>query len=297
MSRIALACALLLFTCSSLTGAAQVKIACVGDSITEGSGLRTPAMQSYPARLQRLLGTNYLTRNYGVSGRTLLKQGDFPYWKEAFFKQSHDFEPDIVIIQLGTNDSKPQNWKYGTNFVSDYEKLIASYATLTNSPRVVVCTPCPVYANGAYNIRPGVVATNIAPMIRDIASRHSLRLIDLHARMAGHGDLFPDTVHPNSSGMAVMAAVMFDELRSDLRIPEPTNAARLGIRAVPSARVELSWPSNWGSLVAQTATAVKPTNMTWTISDAAIPVSNSTGLIQLTNASTGAPRFFRLWKP
>src|SRR4051812_38761214 len=96
-----------------------VKVACVGDSITEGAGLTTPATQSYPARLQQLLGTNYLVKNYGVGGRTLLKQGDFPYWKEPAFTNSHTFGPNIVIIQLGTNDSKPQNWRFGTNFVSD----------------------------------------------------------------------------------------------------------------------------------------------------------------------------------
>jgi len=71
-----------ILTCAYST---PVKIACVGDSITEGSGLTSPATQSYPARLQRLLGTNYNVRNFGVSGRTLLKQGDFPYWKEPFF--------------------------------------------------------------------------------------------------------------------------------------------------------------------------------------------------------------------
>src|SRR3989442_10639420 len=94
-----------LFLCIDVR-AAPVKIACIGDSITEGAGLSNPAVESYPARLQRLLGTNAVVRNYGVSGRTLLKEGDFPYWKETFFKQRHDWHPDIVIIQLGTNDSK-----------------------------------------------------------------------------------------------------------------------------------------------------------------------------------------------
>src|SRR5690348_3809700 len=97
----------------------QLKIACIGDSITMGSGLANPAVESYPGRLQRLLGTNYVVRNYGLSGRTLLKEGDFPYWTESAFTQSKNWAPDIVIIQLGTNDSKPQNWKYGTNFVSE----------------------------------------------------------------------------------------------------------------------------------------------------------------------------------
>src|SRR5262245_57930852 len=114
-------CARLLLAAFSLlsVSAAPIKIACVGDSITEGAGLSNPSTQSYPARLQKLLGTNYNVRNFGVSGRTLLKKGDFPYWKEAAYTNSHTLNPDIVIIQLGTNDSKPQNWRYGTNFVAD----------------------------------------------------------------------------------------------------------------------------------------------------------------------------------
>lgn len=67
------------FSLLSLT-AAPIKIACAGDSITEGAGLSNPSTQSYPARLQKLLGTNYNVRNFGGSGRTLLKKGDFPYW-------------------------------------------------------------------------------------------------------------------------------------------------------------------------------------------------------------------------
>ena len=75
--------------------------------------------------MQRLLGDGYQVRNYGVSGRTLLKKGDFPYWNESFYRQSRDWNPDIVVIQLGTNDSKPQNWRYGTNYVADWFFLVA----------------------------------------------------------------------------------------------------------------------------------------------------------------------------
>lgn len=48
-----------------------------------------------------------MVRNYGVSGRTLPKKGDYPYWKEAAYNQSRNWGPDVVIIRLGTNDSKP----------------------------------------------------------------------------------------------------------------------------------------------------------------------------------------------
>ena len=137
--------------------ATPMKIACVGDSITEGSGLSFPNRDSYPAKLQQLLGTNYLVRNFGVSGRTLLKKGDFPFWAEPAFTSSHTFNPDVVIINLGTNDAKPQNWRYGTNYTTDYDALIATYTALATHPRMVLCTPCPAFKTGAFDINPGVV--------------------------------------------------------------------------------------------------------------------------------------------
>jgi acyl-CoA thioesterase-1 len=169
-SRLLVHGALLAFVYALVSSAQAVplKVACVGDSITEGAGLSNPTLESYPARLQRLTGTNnFLVRNYGVSGRTLLKKGDFPYWKESAFKQSQDWGPDVVIIKLGTNDSKPQNWRHSTNFVADYEEMIGIYSSLPSHPRIFLCTPAPVYANGAFDIKPGIVATNIAPTTRD----------------------------------------------------------------------------------------------------------------------------------
>jgi lysophospholipase L1-like esterase len=65
---------------------------------------------AYPVVLGRLLGTNYPTRNFGVSGRTLLRKGDYPYWRETAFRNATNYAPDIVTLKLGTNDSKPCNW-------------------------------------------------------------------------------------------------------------------------------------------------------------------------------------------
>lgn len=84
-----------------------VKVACVGDSITEG--LCSTEGQSYPTQLQEILGSDFEVKNFGVSGRTLLKKGDYPYWNESAYTESKNFLPDVVIIMLGTNDTKPQN--------------------------------------------------------------------------------------------------------------------------------------------------------------------------------------------
>ena len=63
---------LLLFLCLfSLWAVAQekkpVKIACVGNSITYGSGIKNQFQNSYPGVLSQLLGEGYDVRNFGGS--------------------------------------------------------------------------------------------------------------------------------------------------------------------------------------------------------------------------------------
>lgn len=273
--------------------AAPIKVACIGDSITEGAGLSNPATESYPARLQRLFGTNDFTvRNFGVSGRTLLKKGDYPYWKEAAFRQSQDWGPDVVIIKLGTNDSKPQNWRYGTNFVADYEELVGIYRALPSQPQVIVCTPAPVFKSGAFDIKPGIVATNIAPTTRDLAARLGTGLIDFHTRLADRGLWFPDTVHPNNRGAAAMAAIAFEYLAPD---PPAGIEPHLQIEAQPSRRVAVQWPAVHGHLVLESVTAYAPTGWVFNVVDQ-VPYSQGT-MLRLTNTTTTSTRFYRLSRP
>ena len=269
--------------------AVPVKVACVGDSITEGAGLANASIESYPARLQRILGTNNFTvRNFGISGRTLLKKGDLPYWNESAFTQSRSFNPDLVIIQLGTNDSKPQNWRHGTNYVDDYKAMIALYAGLASAPRIYLCTPCPVFGAGAFDINPGVVRTNIAPKIRDLAMELDLPVIDLHTRMTNSA-WFPDTVHPNAAGMAVMNAVMFENLFGTPNESRPG----LNFERLSATRAVISWPAKWGLLVSLVTTQLRDTNTPWTLIDTAIPYGDGETIRQ-TNTVSGPIRFFQL---
>lgn len=275
----------------SKAGAAPIRVACVGDSITEGAGLGNPAVESYPARLQRLLGTNYTVRNFGVSGRTLLRKGDFPYWKEPAFKQSHDFAPDVVIIKLGSNDAKPYNWKYGSEFVSDYEEMIASYAGLPSAPRILLGTPAPVFKNGAFDINPGVVRTNIAVRVRELAAVPGRELIEFHDRMDGHGEWFPDTVHPNARGTSVMAAIAFGAVT---RTPAPETGPVLDLQLAPAGRAWITWPADAADHVLLGTTLPKASNTVWLVVDGTF-VNNGTH-IRTTN-SPGSLRLYRLWRP
>ncbi len=180
-----------------------VKIACVGNSITQGPGRDNP--DSYPGQLQAMLGDAYQVTNFGVSGRTLLRKGDFPYWNEPQFQQVKDFGADILVIMLGTNDSKPQNWAHKTEFRQDYLDMIAEFKkTMPADGKVYVVIPVPV-TKDAFGITAAVMDNELRLMLMDIADETNSELIDLYTPLMTRSDLFADGVHPNKEGLGIMA--------------------------------------------------------------------------------------------
>jgi hypothetical protein len=109
-----------------------IRVACVGDSITFGAGIKDRKNDNYPVVLGRSLGEMFEVRNFGVSGATLLKAGDFSYWKTPAFKAATNFDPHVVVIKLGTNDTKPQNWKHAVQYAADNLAVFAR-AGLSNA--------------------------------------------------------------------------------------------------------------------------------------------------------------------
>lgn len=194
----------------------EVKVACVGNSITEGSGLK----QTYPQVLQVLLGDDFEVRNYGVSARTLLKNGDFPYWNEDKYKQVLAWNPDIVIIKLGTNDSKPQNWKYKKNFVEDYVALVESFQSLPSKPLVYLAYPVPVFED-RWGINGNIVKKKVLPAVKKIARKTNAKTIDLYTPFLGKAELTYDGVHPNDAGAALIAREVYKAIK-------PVKAASAG---------------------------------------------------------------------
>ena len=197
----------------SLSAYAQspIKIACVGNSITQGPGRDNP--DSYPLQMQALLGEAYLVTNFGVSGRTLLRKGDFPYWNEPQFQEVKDFAPDILVIMLGTNDSKPQNWVHKADFRKDYLDMIAEFRQ--NMPvdgKVYVIMPVPVTKDN-FGITANVMNNEQRMMIMDIAQSSASELIDLYTPLMDKAELLPDGVHPNKEGLGIMAAVIARAIR------------------------------------------------------------------------------------
>lgn len=191
--------------------AGPVRVACVGDSITYGAGVQGRETNSYPAVLGRMLGNRYEVRNFGVSGATLLQRGDHPWWKTKAFADATDFGPDVVIIKLGTNDSKPQNWAHKGEFAADAKALVGHFRALSSRPLVYLCLPVPVYQD-RWGINEATVKGEVIPILRSVAKELRVPLVDLHGAMRNRAEVFPDGVHPNHVGAAQLAQAVLYEI-------------------------------------------------------------------------------------
>ena len=186
----------------------KIRVACVGDSITAGVGANG---HSYPSQLGKMLGKKWDVRNFGISGCTLLNSGDNPYQRQGAFKAALADKPDVVLIMLGTNDTKPQNWGHKDQFAADYKDLIGQFAKLPSKPRIFICRPVPVPGSGNWGINEAGVKEAI-PIIDKVAKETASGVIDMYAALADHPEMLPDRVHPNAAGAAAMAKAAYKAL-------------------------------------------------------------------------------------
>ncbi len=183
----------------------KTKVACIGDSITYGSGLEDNTTQSYPAVLGEILGNGFQVRNFGISGRCVSHSADYPYTDGTVLDEIKAFAPDVITIMLGTNDSKPQNWNEGT-FRNDYVALASKLKALPNRPRVVFFTPTPVWDTEG-TIRNSVIKDYILQDIKWLGNDQGCDVVDLYDPFLNKPFLFPDGVHPNAEGARQLAIV------------------------------------------------------------------------------------------
>jgi acetyl esterase/lipase len=207
-----------------------IKVACIGNSITDGHGIDMATAYGYPAQLQKILGKGYWVKNFGVSARTMLNKGDYPYMNEMAWKDALAFKPDIVIIKLGTNDSKPENWQYGSEFKQDLQQMITTLrpdlaqpakkkgkkkvaAQKPLGPQIYLCTPIPAFKS-TWNINDAVITNNIIPIQQEVAQQYGLQVIDLHTLFANDGDkMLDDGIHPDGKGAQRMAEIIAAALK------------------------------------------------------------------------------------
>lgn len=198
----------------------QIKVACVGDSVTYGHSVTPWRKNNYPALLGAMMGEGYHVCSFGVSGSTVQDSGDQPYTATKAYTQSVEYEADILVFMLGSNDSKPENWLGEEKFREAYEKLLDSYLQGEKKPTVYLCTPPKAYfpeniTEGLtnYDIQPLYVEA-VADIVRDIATERNLPVIEINSLTENRRDLFgKDNVHPNNEGAKAIAQEVFASIK------------------------------------------------------------------------------------
>lgn len=204
-----------------------LRVACIGNSITDGHGIDVATQFGYPALLQKKLGSEYWVKNFGVSARTMLNKGDHPYMNEMAWRDALAFDPDIVVIKLGTNDSKPHNWQYGNEFSQDLEQMITTLCpalvqnakkkgkkakSSTLRPKIFLCTPIPAFKS-TWEINDSVISNAIIPIQQNVAKKYGLTVIDLHTLYANDANkMLSDGIHPDGKGAQRLADIISEAI-------------------------------------------------------------------------------------
>ena len=195
----------------------QIKIVCAGDSTTYGHGISGWPKNTYPAVLQNLLGDAYHVNNYGVSSFAVQEDADRSYRTLPHYQESLAYDADYIVFMMGSNDSKPQNWKGEDAFKADLLSLLDTYG----DAEIILCTlPAAFFLEGQtegvtnHDIQP-LIVNEIAEITRGVAVERGYTLIDIHALTAQHPEWFAkDGVHPSNEGAAAIAQEVYTVISS-----------------------------------------------------------------------------------
>ncbi len=187
-----------------------VIVFCAGDSLTKAA---------YPDFLRRELNRDGIAArvlNYGRSGYT---SGEYLKFLVKFRPKLIEEKPDVVLLQLGTNDVRIDHDATPTDaFKENMRQIRAVFRTFRSRsgkiPLILMATipdipetPPNFDASSARRVR-----AEINPAIREIAAAEGIAVVDQHAVFLRRPDLLPE-VHPVREGYRLMAEVWREALR------------------------------------------------------------------------------------
>ncbi len=190
----------------------QIKILCIGDSITESD------YGNYPKILQSLFSENGISIEVVSAGRPGNNSGEYL----GFLKQSSILEktnPSIILIMLGTNDvridsDKTPKIKYIEN-MKNIIGIIKKYERKSGKNIIIfLLTPPPIFNidintfNKKSQIR---LKKEIAPTVRKLAEKNNLQLIDIYNYFINKPALLPG-IHPSQKGFYKMSKFIYKKL-------------------------------------------------------------------------------------
>ena len=184
-----------------------IRVACVGDSLTQST--------EYPYDLWNLLGNeSYLLRNFGAGSTTVSLKSETPYMNTTKFQDALEFQPNIVVIMLGTNDAQPSLHKYNTSFVSDYVTLVAAFQALSSKPEIWIVLPPPIFSNQSGKMDTSYFELTVIPLIEEVANQTDLAIIDVYSALSDYSNYFPDGEHPNRAAAELIANEIYMTITS-----------------------------------------------------------------------------------
>lgn len=191
------------------------RVVCIGDSITKNGYWKNNLYGNLDAGQYEVIGL-------GVNGATGLATGidqgiPWAYIDQPEYLQSSWYRPDIVVIMLGTNDSKEVNVSQmeaddGAQYVADMVALIRSYQALGSDPKIFLALLATVFKETG-TIQNTPLETIIIPLLKRAAKLTGAELIDVHAATAGAEEHFSDKVHPSDDiGRKLIADAVADAI-------------------------------------------------------------------------------------
>lgn len=189
------------------SGEGEKLVICVGDSITYGQGvMRSRDTDGYPALLASLMGDDWRVANYGLPNRTLQSTGNMPYTAEKHYEESLTQDADVVILMLGSNDSKPDFWD-AERYEEEYIAFIRQYQNMESQPMVYIMVPPAIFLEtpDSGDCSDEIVREALAPILARISEETGAGLIDLYALTQEHPEWYADGLHPTKEGNQAIA--------------------------------------------------------------------------------------------
>ncbi|MDE6269953.1 MAG: hypothetical protein K2M12_03740, partial [Muribaculaceae bacterium] len=196
----------------------RVKVACVGNSITFGTGTPDPETCSYPAQLRGLMDiTLYDIRKFGRPGATVLDKGHNPYGKSPEHAALLEFAPDIAVIHIGINDTDPRNWpNYNDEFVGDLYALTQRLRDRNPDVRLIMALHSPVrVTHPRFKSGTRLWRDKVRHAAATVAEMAGAEVIDFETPLMDRMDLLPDGLHPNPEGLGLLAQSVASAITGD----------------------------------------------------------------------------------
>lgn len=193
-----------------IVGNGSIKVATVGDSLTYGYGLENRMRDAYPSILAEKLGSHYQVSNFGLSGRSLQSTADYPYFKEQNAQLSLESEADIVIIMIGSNDSRRFYWNRD-RFELEYRQMVETYLSLSSQPDILLVVP-PFVPTSRFGLNNQIIEDELQILIPQIAKEYQLEYVNLYPLTKHQSAYYSDGLHLTPLGNQVVAQAIYQAI-------------------------------------------------------------------------------------